>query len=283
MTSWGSALWQRLLAAFVAAVVFWPQVPAVAVTGLDPSWQAALALARDRHLAWGPDIVFTLGPLGFLQNTAFYYLGQSVLATVYQMTVVAALFLGIAAALRCHRAPMTSLAGAFATTGIVMIVQAAMYPELAVLAAFAWVSALLLQSEPKRSAVSTTLMALGAFAGFQLLIKLNSGLGIVAIALGASVLLGWKVLGRHCAVVGACAASIPAWWMLAGQRPGDLPVWGPVRNVGVDAGSLALRSFIGIGAMLQQAAARARKSGFEQVMKSGMPYSEAGAAAGLES
>jgi len=226
MMSRGSALWQRLLAALVAAAVFWPQVPALAVTGLDPSWQAALALARERHLAWGPEIIFTFGPLGFLQNTAFYYLGQSVLATGYQMAVVAALFLGIAAALRCHRAPMTSLLGAFATTGIVMIVQGARYPDLAVLAAFAWASALLLQSAPRRSAVSATLMALGAFAGFQFLIKLNSGLGIAAIALGASVLLGWRAFGRHCAVVGAFAASIPVWWMFAGQRPGDLPVWG---------------------------------------------------------
>jgi hypothetical protein len=148
-----------------------------------------------------------------------------VLATVYQLIVVAALFLGIAAALRCRHAPMTSLAGAFATTGIAVIIQGFLYPELAVLAVFTWASALLLQHDPKRSTAFTTCIVLGAVAGFQLLVKLNSGQSVVAIALGASVLLDWRAVGRHCAVMTTFAASILVWWMLAGQRPGDLPIW----------------------------------------------------------
>jgi hypothetical protein len=224
-TTWGSARRQQGLAAVITAFVFWPQLPADAITGLDSSCQAAFALARIHHLAWGPEIVFTFGPLGFLQNAAYYSFGQSVLATVYQLTVVAALFLGIAAALRCRRAPMTSLVGAFVTTGIAVIIQGFLYPELAVLAVFAWASALLLQHDPKRSTAFTTCIVLGGIAGFQLLMKLNSGLAIVAIALGASVLLDWRAVGRHCAVMTTFAASILVWWMLAGQRPGDLPVW----------------------------------------------------------
>jgi len=98
-TAWGSARWQRGVATAIAGVIFWPQASADAVVGLDTSWQAGLALAPINHLAWGREIVFTYGPLGFLQNTAYYSFDQSVLATVYQLITVGALFLGIAAAL----------------------------------------------------------------------------------------------------------------------------------------------------------------------------------------
>ena len=232
-TTWGAARWQQGLAAAIAAVIFWPQASVDPVVGLDPSWQAGLALARIHHLAWGPEIVFTYGPLGFLQNTAYYSFGQSLLATIYQPIVVAALFLGIAAALRQRHAPMTSLIGAFATTGIVAIlhighgwgVPGLEYPELAVLAAFVWAAVPLLQQDPRRSTVFTTCIALGAAAGLQLLVKFNTGLAIVVIALAVSVLLDWRAVGRHCATVTAFAASTLIWWVLAGQQPGNLPAW----------------------------------------------------------
>ena len=99
------------------------------------------------------------------------------------------------------------------------------YPELAVLAAFAWAAVPLLQHDPKRSTVFTTCIVLGVVAGFQLLVKFNTGLAIVAIALAVSVLLDWRAVGRHCATVTAFAASTLIWWVLAGQRPGDLPAW----------------------------------------------------------
>ncbi|MFW3114196.1 hypothetical protein MHAE_10561, partial [Mycobacterium haemophilum DSM 44634] len=178
-TTLGSTRRQRALAAGIAVVLFWPQSSIDPTVGLDPSWQAGLALARIHHIAWGPELVFTYGPLGFLQNSAYYSFTQAVLASIYQITVIAALFLGIATALRQRHAPMTSLIGAFVTTGIAVSLHVGngfsvkgslgmWYPELAVLAAFAWASASLLQHEPKRSTVFTTCTALGAVAGFQL-------------------------------------------------------------------------------------------------------------------
>jgi hypothetical protein len=231
-TTWGSSRWQRGLVAAIAAVVFWPHASADAIVGLDPSWEAGLALARAHHLAWGPEIVYTYGPLGFLQTTAYYWFDQSLLASIYQPTVVAALFLGIAAALRQRYAPMTSLIVAFVTTGIVAllyidfwVIPGMKYPEVVVLAAFAWAAVPLLQHDPRRSMVLTTCVVLGAVAGLELLVKLNTGVDIVAIALAVSVLLDWKAIGRHCATVTAFAASTLIWWVLDGQRLGDLPAW----------------------------------------------------------
>jgi hypothetical protein len=231
-TTWGSARWQQGFAAAIATLVIAPQASVDASVGLDPSWEAVVALAPVQHIAWGPGLVFTYGPLGYLQTTAYYFFDQSVLATVYQFIVVAALFLGIAAALRQRYGPMTSLIGAFVTTGIAAMLQVGhgtasgmMYPELAVLAALAWAAVPLLQQDPKRSIVFSTCIVLGAVAGLQLLVKFNTGLTILIIALATSVLLGWKALVRHCATMGAFAASTFICWVIAGQRLGDLPVW----------------------------------------------------------
>lgn len=231
-TAWGSARWQRGVAALITVLIFWPQASVDAAIGPDQSTLAGVALARIHHLAWGPEVVSTYGPLAFLQNTAYYSFGQSVLATIYQPIIVAVLFLGIAAALRQRHAPMTSLLGAFLTTGIVAIlhighggVSGLEYPELAGLAALPWAAVPLLQQYPKRSTVMSTCTVLGAFAGLQLLVKLNAGLAIVAIALGLSVLLDWRAIGRHCATVTAFAASTFIWWVLDGQRPDNLPAW----------------------------------------------------------
>lgn len=224
-TTWGSARWQRCLAALVAVVFFWPQVPVEAPTGVDPSWQAAVALGQIRHLAWGPQIVFTYGPLAFLQDSSYYSPLQAVLSTIYQVIVVAALFLGIAAALRQRHPPMTSLALAFVTTGVTAIAMGTMYPEMVVLAALAWASVPLLRSDPQRSTVFITATALGVVAGFELLVKFNTGPVVLAIALGMSLLLDWKALWRHCATVAAFAATVPVCWLLMGQPLGSLPTW----------------------------------------------------------
>ena len=170
--------------------------------------------------------------MGSSKTTAYYSFDQSLLASIYQPIVVAALFLGIAAALRQRYAPMTSLIGAFVTTGIVAIlyidfwvIPGMKYPEVVVLAAFAWAAVPTLQHDPSRSMVFTTCVVLGAVAGLQLLVKLNTGVDIVAIALALSVLLDWRAIGRHCATVTVFAASTLFWWVLAGQRLGDLPAW----------------------------------------------------------
>ncbi|MHA7651317.1 hypothetical protein ACX9NE_14885 [Mycobacterium sp. ML4] len=216
----------------MTAVIVQPQWSVDAGVGVDPSWEAVLALAPLRHLAWGPDLVFTYGPFGFLQTASYYSFGQSLLATVYQMAVIAALFLGVCAVLRLRCAPMTSLLIAFATTAGIAIVQVThgnslglMYPELAILAALAWAAVPMLQRNPPRSRVFVTCVVIGLVGGLQLLVKFNTGLTMLAIGLAASVLLGWKAVGRHCATLAAFAASGTICWLLAGQRPAHLFGW----------------------------------------------------------
>ena len=43
------------------------------IIGLDPSWNAGLYMAVHRGLAFGTQIIFTYGPLGFLRYTGLWY------------------------------------------------------------------------------------------------------------------------------------------------------------------------------------------------------------------
>lgn len=224
MTTWGSKPWQRCLAAFVTVVAFWPQVSLVAAPGIDPSWQAGLALARITRVRWGHDLVYNYGPLGFLQNSGYYSTGQSMLATLYQAAVVAGLFLGVAAALRLRYSPMTALLGAAAVTGIASIAEASLYTEIAVLAAVSWAGVLLL-GQPSRRTMLIGCASLGALAGLHLLIKYSTGLHFIAIAITLSILLGWQHVERHVATVASCSAAFMLGWLAMGQSVGDLPGW----------------------------------------------------------
>lgn len=236
--SWGTARWQRLLSAVVAIFMLWPQSSFDPTIGFDPSWQAGLALAQAHHLAWGPGLVFNEGPLGFLLNSGYYYYGQSLLASVYQIACISGLFLGITAALRVRNPPLPSLLGAFAATGIAVFFQLGhglalqsnnsyelLGPELGVLAAFVWASVPLLQQTPTRSKVWTTSVALAAVAGFQLLVKASTCFPTLAFAVALSVLMDWRAAGRHLATLATFAISVALFWFLAGQSLSDLPAW----------------------------------------------------------
>src|SRR5690349_5730933 len=49
-----------------------PLPPGVAQEGLDASWVQALHVAVEQRLAFGTDIVFTYGPLGFVHARMYW-------------------------------------------------------------------------------------------------------------------------------------------------------------------------------------------------------------------
>ena len=57
------------------AMLSWPGTRATLAptAGLDPSWQAALAMAAHHRLDFGTDIIWTYGPFGFLVSRSLYY------------------------------------------------------------------------------------------------------------------------------------------------------------------------------------------------------------------
>lgn len=75
-----SLLWKTIVPALLVLLIFNVQFinyPALLdsgdpIHGLDPSWQIMLTHALKHKLVWGKDIVYTYGPLGFLETRVAY-------------------------------------------------------------------------------------------------------------------------------------------------------------------------------------------------------------------
>jgi hypothetical protein len=92
-------LWP-LGAALVIAVLTWPVASVTPGTGLDPSWRIGLAMAFRDRMSWGDDLVFSYGPLGFLENPVNVSVPGLALALLWTFLVQAVLALTIILAAR---------------------------------------------------------------------------------------------------------------------------------------------------------------------------------------
>ena len=62
-----------LVASTIVGISVIPVVGFVVGTGLDPSWGLGLHMAHAQHLAFGRDVMWTFGPLGFLVSPTMAY------------------------------------------------------------------------------------------------------------------------------------------------------------------------------------------------------------------
>ena len=75
------------LASALATVFSWRTAPwRVVAAGID-SWQAGLALAFEHHLQWGPQMVFTFGPYGFVEDIMPVFRGTAAIGFLYALAV----------------------------------------------------------------------------------------------------------------------------------------------------------------------------------------------------
>src|ERR1700761_3460714 len=68
--------------------------------GLDPSWNAGLAMAVDQGLHFGREVVFTYGPLGFLNSRLVWISGLGVARFLYAAGLYLFFCVGLVWALR---------------------------------------------------------------------------------------------------------------------------------------------------------------------------------------
>lgn len=66
----------------VLSVLFWPHWTLVAGAGLDSGWIAGLIWAGDLGLRWGPDVIYTYGPLALLDFPQAAHRWQPVVASL---------------------------------------------------------------------------------------------------------------------------------------------------------------------------------------------------------
>jgi hypothetical protein len=93
------------------------------IVGLDSSWNGGLAMAVKDGLQWGSQIVFTYGPLGFLNGTGVWYSDLGVLAFIYGASLYVAFCVALVWALRRALPALAAVAIAFLIVTVLPLIE----------------------------------------------------------------------------------------------------------------------------------------------------------------
>lgn len=207
-----------LLVALVAAT----SVPTATLAGgdlVDGSWILGLSWAHDQGLAWGRDLAFTYGPLGFVRQAVPFSPWLVAVAVVFGLLT----FVALAAAVRLVTACVGTL-WSWVITALACGVAGLLPEQTAPLVAvFLWCWLLVAATPFTPRGTSVAYALLGAAAGVLTLVKFNLGTTTVALVLVAAVAGRWRrdvPLGAGGALLGWLIA-----WLLAGQPVGSAYAW----------------------------------------------------------
>jgi hypothetical protein len=207
-----------LATAFAAAVLlcFAPLPPLFASSSLDPSWQQGLHVAVEQGFAFGSQLVFTYGPLGFV-HARLYWPG------LFAPTIAFWVLLGLAT-LDAWRETARG-GGGLAVGGSTLL-----YAALALSATYTYDAIVMAYLLPWAWSVEAAapsrarLAAHGAMVGVIALSKLTFALGGALACAAVVVVLLLRRRPRDAAVAPAAAVLVfLAGWWLVGQRFGALP------------------------------------------------------------
>jgi hypothetical protein len=210
--------------AFLAAV---PSAQA-AYAGLDPSWAVGLNAARGYGLRFGSDLLYTYGPLGFLDNPLTLSRGQYILGIIFAIVAVFALWVMAYLALRRLMSPR---AAALLSTAVAVLFASATGPSTLLVIACAMAGLLRLSTRGDLGAMRPRIEALsvgvGSVAGLLVQIKLPAGVAALAVAVILAVAdRPWRrALLNLAATSAAVLVSFLVLWRSDGQLLADLPPW----------------------------------------------------------
>jgi hypothetical protein len=208
----GARSWPGGLGAWAAAlfvfVVSWPVASLEPVLDLDQSFRTGLHMATYQGLHFGPDILFTYGPLGFLHHPVLAYPWTTRLAFAYSALEHFALAGALVWALRRHWALPLAVP-------LAVLLAAMPFQEPMPIVAFIGAVALLTRA-PVLPAPHRWLALAGALAGLELLAKLNTG--VTMALLGLVLVAVWPDRRRAAAwFAGGFVGAVAIGWLLTGQ------------------------------------------------------------------
>lgn len=201
---------------FGVAVVTWPVTSLAPQTGIDPGWQSGMYLAAHNGLQFGPQVLFTYGPLGFLDIPVLYYTWPARISWAYIAIQHTALCLTLVWVLRRAFSALAAAAIVFITVPLLSL------QDPATIIAFVWAVTSL--REDGHPIVASALPWVGGAVGaLELLIKLNTGVTVLAVcALAVLARRGGRLRGAVALAV-STLAGLALLWLAAGQSFIHLP------------------------------------------------------------
>lgn len=215
----GAQRWRTALAIGALTVATWPARTLVPTADLDQSWMGGLHVAARQGLQHGSDIVFTYGPLGFLNAPQVWSRGTVVLALAFTVIVRFA-FLAALLVLLHRVVPLpVAIAGAYVATRLVVRPAT----ELLTLAMLLWALHLIQSAEVRRWRLWLGLGA--AVTAVELLAKFGDGVYCFAILGITALALGRPRLRATVTCVGGALLLVVGLWLALGQSLADLGPW----------------------------------------------------------
>ncbi len=217
-----------LLGVAVSVVMAAPLGVTGPYSGLDPSWVVGINAVRGAGLRFGPDVVFTYGPWGFVDHPLTLSRLQFALAGLVAMLVVAALTWVLTVALR----RVLPIVGATVAATVITLVSAAV-SEMSLLAVTAGVTAAVLHvlaggaGESRRLRFDPVPAGLAAASALLVQVKLSVGVTLLVVALLAACVQRRpaRVLVDLAAAVAAFTVAFAVLWVAIGQDLGTIGSW----------------------------------------------------------
>ena len=204
-----------IVLAVLVTLATWTPIFNYPVTGPDPSWGGGLYIAIEDGISFGPDFVFTYGPLGFLNVPVNWFSDLATVTFVWLALLHLALCFALIWALR-------NSIGAIAATLLAFFAIAELsFNETAFVLGIA-LTFMALKADRPRHAVTALALGGGAFAAVMILVKLSIGPPLVALFVVA--LIGARARRGHFAAFGGVfVTGTLVLWLITGQSLGDLP------------------------------------------------------------
>ena len=212
-----TVVWQVTLGVAIAAASVTLPASIHFFVGPDESWISALYQAQHAGMHWGSEVVFTYGPLGFLEHPRFVRPVPGLVALGIQLVGLTAIAVGLARSWSRVLHPVLAWLLAY-----VVVVSVGWNADVFILAL---VGPVLAVGIDRRGDHDNRLpLWLAAAAGVFALVKLSTVPVVATLALGAAWMTwGRQSLTRYAQLPLAAVATFGVLWLLLGQRISDIP------------------------------------------------------------
>lgn len=190
--------------------------------GLDESAWAGIHMGFVKGLSFGPDITYTHGPLGFLNNLAPYFWRTGFASALFVLVIQVALSTTVFAVLRRSFGSWLAAGVTFVVARAALRLEVGAIETFMLFLVFLWCVAILRGDVPVRLG-RWLVPAGGLLCGLLLLLKTNAAvpvIGVCAVAVWFLEPRGWRSALRF---AGSLAVAVPVLWLLTGGGVGDIP------------------------------------------------------------
>ena len=200
-------------------VLGWTPINISPTTGLDASWSVGLAMGFVRHIAWGPNLDFTYGPLGFLSQATLFFGSTAALATLFLFLIDVAMFSMLVYWWRLKFPLPVALvlsyvtgatASAFIDPGDRIVIPVTLFGLL-----------LIRSHEGRRQTIG--IAALGVLSGVAVLEKVSDGVVAIAILMVVAIASGGRRRTNLAVALASLIGTIVAAWLASGNSLANIP------------------------------------------------------------